>query len=112
MKVTLKMIPTNKEGTFIVSPCELPSQITVDLDEMSRFMMLKRTGENLSLHQDIDVLRRSIPRAFSEMFGVEVIEIGYPDGHIEIWDKNIPIIELVSMNDAERLAKQEGGLPH
>jgi hypothetical protein len=87
MKITLKMLPTDKEGMFIQPPCTSSAQVEIDLAEMSKFTTLKRTGEALVLPQEIEVLRRSIPRVFSEMFGIEVIEIGYPDGRIEIWDK-------------------------
>ena len=36
---------------------------------------------------EIEVMERSIPQIFSEMFAVNVIEITGPDGQVKIWDK-------------------------
>lgn len=89
MLIQLKMIPTRADGKVVAHPCNLASQFQIDLSNLAKFQTLRRNGvaEELPQDQDIEVLRRSVPRIFSEMFGVDLIEITYPDGGIEIWDK-------------------------
>jgi len=90
MIVTLKMVPTKKNGKFFAQPCTMQAQFTVDMDQLARFNTLRRTGTAQVLGSDIEVLLKTVPRVFSEMFGVDVIEIGLPNGEIQIYDANSP----------------------